>query len=147
VDPCLVKLGCFQLIRLKSYPAIKCSNHLHLLLILHYLLHRAIMFGVTHLIIQHSMSQITVHFNMETFTIPILKTQLLEEINNNFIMRLQVTLLVVLTPHYNIQVLSILQVISTLRLQVLAINLKLRVRAYTLSIQVVMAKINLLGEI
>lgn len=93
------------------------------------------------------MSQITVHFNMETFTIPILKTQLLEEINNNFIMRLQVTLLVVLTPHYNIQVLSILQVISTLRLQVLAINLKLRVRAYTLSIQVVMVKINLLGEI
>ena len=105
------------------------------------------MFGVTHPIIQHSMSQITVHFNMETFTIPILKTQLLEEINNNFIMRLQVTLLVVLTPHYNIQVLSILQVISTLRLQVLAINLKLRVRAYTLSIQVDMVKINLLGEI
>ena len=105
------------------------------------------MFGVTHRIIQHSMSQITVHFNMETFTIPILKTQLLEEINNNFIMRLQVTLLVVLTPHYNIQVLSILQVISTLRLQVLAINLKLRVRAYTLSIQVDMVKINLLGGI
>jgi hypothetical protein len=105
------------------------------------------MFGVTHPIILHSMSQITEQFHMETSTIPILKTLLLEEINNNFIMRLQVTLLEVLTPHYNIQVLSILQVISTLRRQALAINLKLRVRAYTLSIQVVTVKINLLAEI
>lgn len=105
------------------------------------------MFGVTHPIIQYSMSQITEQFHMETFTIPILKTQLLEEINNNFIMRLQVTLLEVLTPHYNIQVLSILQVISILHRQVLAINLKLRVRAYTHSIQVVTVKINLLAEI
>jgi hypothetical protein len=88
-----------------------------------------------------------VQAQQETSIIPFHKTQLLEEINNSSTLRLKVTLLEVLMPHYNIQVLSIHQAINTLLHQALAISLKLRVKAYMLSIQVATPKINLQEEI
>ncbi len=105
------------------------------------------MYGVTNLITRHSMTQLMVQAHQETSIIPFLKTQLLEEINNSSTLRLKVTLLEVLIPHYNIQVLSIHQAINTLLHQALAISLKLRAKAYTLNIQAGTAKINLQGEI
>lgn len=116
-------------------------------LIHYYLLHTAIMYGVTNLITRHSMTQLMVQAQQETSIIPFHKTQLLEEINNSSTLRLKVTLLEVLMPHYNIQVLSIHQAINTLLHQALAISLKLRVKAYMLSIQVATPKINLQEEI
>jgi hypothetical protein len=142
-----VKLGCFQPVRLKSNPVIKCIKHHCQLLIHHYLHHRAIMFGVTNHITHHLMIHLMAHHHKETSSIQFLKAQLLEEINNNFTLKLQATSLEVLISPYNIQDLSILLAINILHLQGLDISLKLRVKVYTLSIQVGMDKISLQEEI
>lgn len=142
VDPCLVKLACFKPINLKSKAASNYLNHLQV----HYLLHRAITFGVTHHIIHISTTLLLGQRLMEISIVPILKTQLWKEINNNFTLRLKVNWLEVLIPPCNIQALSIQETISILHLQASAISLKLRVRAYMLNTQVAMAQINLKEE-
>jgi len=147
VDPCLVKLACFQPINLKSNLVIKCIKRLCPPLMQHNLLPIVTMSGVTHHITHHLLTKLTVHLRQETSIIPFLKTQLLEEINNSFTLRLQVILLEVLILHFSIQVLSIHQGINILHRQGLAISLKLRAKVYTLSIQVVTGKINQQEEI